>query len=62
MKKDNRTKTERVAAYNRSLKKSLKAGKRAKLKWVRKESIQREKMSKEIAFQKHMARLTGEIG
>lgn len=60
MKKDNRTKSERIADCSRSFKKFIKASKRAKLKWVRKESILRKKFAKEMAFQKHMARLVGE--
>lgn len=62
MQKDNRTTSERKADAARGLKRFLRATKKTKLKWVKKESVKKRKIAEERAFQNHMARLAGKLG
>jgi hypothetical protein len=62
MKKDNRTRAERVAAQKRAYKRFLRASKTSKTKWVRKDSIARKKEAEERAYFQHIARLKNELG
>ena len=62
MKKNKETAAERKATCNRKFKRFLRERRIEKLKFIRRDSIKKEKADKELAFRKHMARLTGELG
>ena len=62
MKKDNRTKSERISALKRADRRTRRARETAKNKYKRKETFRKEKENKDLAYQKHMIRLKQELG
>ena len=61
MEKDTRTRKQRVADGKRQEKEHLNSVKRRKITALKKISSKKDKISQELAFQRHMNRLKGEL-